>query len=170
MTELMSLASLSKPLDVDQLTTEPEMVHLEVSRDDRAVLAEQLNVLSLDAFSGKLSATKHGDLVRVDGALEAQLGRTCVVSLEPMQETIDETFTAEFTTILPESPAADEIEADLDAPEPLKGSTINLGDVLFEQLVLAMNPHPRKEGAVAPQDPGAGQESSPFDVLKALKN
>lgn len=163
------LESLSHRIPLAELDGEAKHVSLKVSDEDRKALAERYDVRSVEALSGDMDVTRHGTLVRVAGSIEADLGRTCVVSLEPMRETIDENFAVEFTTEFSETDE-EEVEADLDAPEPLKGDAIDLGEVLLEQLVLAMDPHPRKEGAVAPEDPGAGKESSPFDVLKGLKD
>ncbi|MEO1656560.1 MAG: DUF177 domain-containing protein [Pseudomonadota bacterium] len=163
------LETLSTPLAVDQLSEEMTERSIDVGADDRAALAKRLDLPAVNALSGTLKAVRHGTLIHIDGRIDAELERTCVVSLEPMSETVGEDFSTDYTTDLAEG-MDDDIEGDLDAPELLEGETLDLGDVLLEQLVLAMTPHPRKEGAEAPNDPGAGKESSPFDVLKALKS
>ncbi|GGY49051.1 YceD family protein [Parvularcula lutaonensis] len=162
------LESIHHPIALSDLDSDAKHVSITASEADRRLLAERYDVTDVIALKGDMDVTRHGSLVRVAGSIEAELGRTCVVSLEPMRETIAENFAVDFTTEFSET-EEEEVEADLDAPEPLKGDHIDLGDVLLEQLVLAMDPHPRKEGAEAPKDPGAGKESSPFDVLKGLK-
>ncbi|MEO1041685.1 MAG: YceD family protein [Pseudomonadota bacterium] len=167
--ELEPLESLSVDIDIAQLSEEAIERSIGVSADDRKAVARRLDVPAVVSLSGALRAVRHGSLVRVDGRIDAELERTCVVSLEPMTESISEDFAADYT-IDPAEAGGDDLDIDLDAPEPLEGDVLDLGAVLLEQLVLAMNPHPRKEDAQAPNDPGAGKESSPFDVLKALKN
>ncbi|MEM6747865.1 MAG: DUF177 domain-containing protein [Pseudomonadota bacterium] len=163
------LETLSAAVAIDQLSEDPTERSMTVNADDRHALAQRLDVPGVNALSGTLRAVRHGSLIHIDGRLDADLERICVVSLEPMAESISEDFSTDYTVDVPES-LDDDVEVDLDAPEPLDGDNLGFGDVLLEQLVLAMSPHPRKEGAEAPNDPGAVRESSPFDVLKALKS
>ena len=166
---MTEFSSISRPLKIAEIEVDPTHVTLEASESDRPEIAKAFGLRSIDRLKGTVEVTRHGTLIRVTGALEADLGRTCVVSLEPMQELLNEDFAVEFTTDAPNEPG-EEAEGDLDAPEYLDGDALDLGEVLIEQLVLAMDPHPRKEDAEAPVDPGAGEGSSPFDVLKGLKS
>ncbi len=166
---MTEFSSISRPLKVSDIQVEPSHVTLEASADDYPEIARAFGLRSVSLLKGEVEVTRHGKLIRVAGALEADLGRTCVVSLEPMQELLNENFAVEFTTDAPRE-ADDDAEGDLDAPEFVDGEMFDLGDVLIEQLVLAMDPHPRKDDAEPPVDPGAGEGSSPFDVLKGLKS
>ncbi|MEM6913135.1 MAG: DUF177 domain-containing protein [Pseudomonadota bacterium] len=165
---LVPLESLNRTIEIAQLSEEPIEQAIDVSPNDLQTVARRLDVPAVLSLAGTLQAVRHGSLVRLEGKIDATLERMCVVSLEPMTETISETFSVDYTTD-PTEAEGDEPDVDLDAPEPLAAETLDLGDVLLEQLVLAMAPHPRREDAKAPNDPGAGKESSPFDVLKALK-
>ena len=163
------LPSLSRPLRVADLDDEPRHEEIEVDADDRARIAKVYGIEDIALMRGNLDVIRSGTLVRVAGLLEADLGRICVVSLEPMREVISDHFAVEYTTE-PPPPLEGEREADLDAPEPIEGETLDLGQVLLEQLVLSMDPHPRRDDAVAPEDVGRPLETSPFDVLKGLKS
>ena len=55
-----------------------------------------------------------------------------------------------------------------DPPEVLEGDSIDLAAYLYEYLALAIDPFPRKPGAVF-EYKSPVQESSPFDVLSRLK-
>ena len=86
-----------------------------------------------------------------------------------MEEVVIATFEVQFLQDLdPEEDQGDE-EIDL---EPLQvDQEIDLADLLVQQVSLSMSPYPRKENAEnAPQDHATVVESSPFDVLKQLKN
>jgi uncharacterized metal-binding protein YceD (DUF177 family) len=159
---------LSRPVRTDEFSSEPFQVSLGASDEQRREIAERLDIEDVGRFSADLSITKRVSLVTVKGSLKADLGRICVVSLEPMRELIEENFTADFTTE-DSGELEGEFEADLDAPEPIEGDMLNLWDVALEQLVLAMSPHPKIEGATAPEDPGAGAKISPFEALKDLQ-
>ena len=62
-----------------------------------------------------------------------------------------------------------DIAAD-DPPDPLVNGAVDLAAVVAEFLALAVDPYPRKPGAVfsPPVEPG-GQGSSPFAELEKLK-
>jgi len=168
MTDDQLLGTLNIEIPLGDLDDEPRQQLIDVAAEDREVLAQRLEVEDVAKLVADLEATRHGDLIRVAGSFEADLGRICVVSLDPMRELVNEHFAVEYTTVA-EDVSEEEMEANLDAPEPLTGDVLDFGAVLTEQLVLAMDPHPRREGAVPPADPKAGQETGPFDVLKQLK-
>jgi uncharacterized metal-binding protein YceD (DUF177 family) len=146
----------------------PVPARLEMNEADRRALAEAWGIPGVQALSGEAQAARRGGLIEVEGTVRARLIRTCVASLQEMTEEIEEAFSVAYTE-RPEPVREGEHEADLDAPEPVVDGTIDLGAVMLEQVVLAMHPHPRKEGAEAPADPGAGAKISPFDVLATLK-
>jgi uncharacterized metal-binding protein YceD (DUF177 family) len=115
--------------------------------------------------------------IHVVGSVHAQIGQTCVVTLDPIDNEIDETVDLMFVPeeqIPQHTGLADEAlvsEADIaDAPEPIVDGMIDLGRLATDVLFLAIDPYPRKPGAmfeleVAPADP----EDHPFAALKALQ-
>ncbi|WP_370335816.1 DUF177 domain-containing protein [Parvularcula marina] len=169
MSDLPLLESFSAALDVAQIGDVPERRKFTASEADRESLAAFLGMPGVQALSGEATAIRRGKLITVEGHLSATLTRSCVVSLEELTEEIEEDFLETFTDELPNSDLPEEMEADLDAPEPIEGGKLDLGTVLLEQLFLAMDPHPRKEGAEPQVDPKAGERISPFDVLGKLK-
>ena len=115
--------------------------------------------------------------VHVVGRVTARVGQICVVTLDPIENDIDEAIDLIFAP--PEQiPAladlvdeAAESEAEIpDPPEPIEGGMIDLGRLATDSLFLGIDPHPRKPDAVfsapaVPDDP----EDHPFAALKALK-
>ena len=147
---------------------DPVTTSLIMGAADRQRLAAAFGVPGVETLSGEAMAARRGGVIEVEGTVRARLTRECVASLEEMTEVIEEAFSAAFTEEAPQA-VEGEVEADLDAPEPIEGGALDLGAVLIEQLVLAMDPHPRIEGAEAPADPGAGARITPFDVLKQMQ-
>ena len=145
----------------------PVTAELIMSEADRTALARDFRIPGVEALSGEALAARRAGLIEVEGRVRATLTRQCVASLDDMAEVIDEAFVVTYTEHRPAREEA-EAEADLDAPEPIEDGRLDLGQVLLEQLVLAMAPHPRKPGAEAPADPGAGARITPFDVLAGL--
>jgi uncharacterized metal-binding protein YceD (DUF177 family) len=126
---------------------------------------------SLDA------APAGGGRVHVTGRVQARIGQTCVVSLDPIENDIDEAIDLIFAPPeqIPELAAlvdeAAESDAEIpDPPEPIEHGVIDLGRVATDALFLAVDPYPRKpdvvfEPPVVPEDP----EDHPFAALKALQ-
>lgn len=104
---------------------------------------------------------------RLSGVLDAALVRECVVSLEAVDEIINETFEITFSKSADAETVID-LDPDADAPEPLEESLLDLAEILVQQLVLAMDPYPRKPGATSLADSfGGAERTSPFEILKS---
>lgn len=106
-----------------------------------------------------------GGLIEADGRLEAEVVQVCVASLDEFAQAVQEEFRLEFV------PSGSETENDdPDSPDqiPYEGAAIDLGEAAAEQLALALDPYPRKPGAVAPgaDEPAA---TGPFAGLAALR-
>ena len=88
-----------------------------------------------------------------------------MVSLDEFDGMVEDRFTVHFVP----SGTEDE-EPDPDAPDqvPFEGSAIDLGDAAVEQLALALDPYPRRPGAVLPSEVGSGLQGA-FAALAALR-
>jgi len=102
--------------------------------------------------------------------VSATVGQTCVVTLEPIENEIDEAIDLVFAP----GDASPIIGAEVDlsgsdAPEALIGGGVDLGEIATEFLILGLDPYPRKPDAIF-QSPTAGEDSAnPFAALAALK-
>lgn len=118
-----------------------------------------------------------GGRFHVIGRVRARVEQTCVVTLDLVENQIDEPIDVEFAppSQIPVSAKSIQKEEGEDAeipdpPEPIVNGVIDLGRLAMEFLVLGIDPYPRKPGVVfvapeAPKDP----EEHPFAALKALK-
>ena len=122
---------------------------------------------------------KSGGRVQVTGEVHARIGQTCVVTLDPIENEIDERVDLMFApseqirslSALVDEAAQSEDEEVPDPPEPIVNGVIDLGRLATDVLFLAIDPYPRKRDAVfeAPAeivDPA----DHPFAALKALKS
>jgi uncharacterized metal-binding protein YceD (DUF177 family) len=150
------------------------VIDIAVSESERAALAEEYGLQAVKAFSAQVETRPISGGVKVDGRLTADIVQTCVVSLVPVEEHIDETFSVRFLREAPPAPKpGDEILVDADVPDPpelLEGPTLDLGALAEEYFALAINPYPRAPGAELPADLGEplGAADSPFAVLADL--
>lgn len=171
---------LSRPLEIGAVGDDGRKERVVASEAERAAIAAELKLIAVDLLEADLDIRRSGNaLVVVDGRLRAEVVHTCVVSLERAPQSIDETFHVTFVTagsreVPPEPKPGAEIMVDpeIDQPEVIAGTTLDLGAIVLEHFSLALDPYPRAPGAAlpaAPTDPDDAPES-PFAALASLKN
>ena len=140
----------------------------------RTAVAELLEVEAVERLEAGLWLSPWFDGMQIEGRWRAAVVQVCGVSLEPFQVDLDGRF---MVRAVPEGSAlapreGEEIVVDPDADDPpdvVEGDSVDLGGYVVEHLALEIDPFPRKPGAAFVQ-PGQPAESSPFDVLRALKD
>lgn len=159
----------SVPVAVEDI---PETgLHVEIEANDAAcaALAQTAGLRDLSDLAAAFDLAKEGARVRVSGRVSARVGQTCVVTLEPLENKIEESIDLVFARPAgAEAQKAQETKKG-EPPEPLTGDVIDLGAVASEFLMLGIDPYPRKQGAqfTAPAADDAG--AHPFAALAALK-
>ena len=146
--------------------------------DERAAFTRRLGLLSLDRLAARVSWRREASgIIRLEGELEAVLSQSCVVTLEPVAAQVTERFVRYFVRGAPvaEAEVVIDPEAD-DPPEPLADGLVDLGEIVVQQLALALDPDPRAAGSAlpaelgeAPAAPPATAAESPVRILAALK-
>ncbi len=128
---------------------------IEASATERTALADVLELQAIARLVATLRLRRLASgLIEVSGEMESEIVQTCVVTLEPVPANIRERLRLTFGDAEPE-PVLGEIDIDFDdsdPPEPIVDGIINLGALVAEQLSLALEPYPRKEGSEVPQE------------------
>ena len=157
---------------------------------ERLALARILNLLALEEFTADLEIHRiNARLVEISGRWRAGLTQACVISLFPVPARIEEGFRLQFLEgpeRAQDASGKGELELGLeetDPPELVTDGTIDLGMMLVEQLILALDPYPRAADASLPTEyldqdhqpvlPDAGKsesinETNPFKMF--IKN
>jgi hypothetical protein len=151
---------------------------LEADQATREAMAEAASVRELLSARASFDlAPQSGGRVHVQGRVQARIGQTCVVTLDPIESDIDEEVDLIFAPLeqIPElAETADdkgEVAMEMeDPPEPIENGIIDLGRLATDVLYLAIDPYPRKpdavfEAQVTAADPG----DHPFAALKGLQ-
>lgn len=141
-----------------------------------AAFAEAIGVEAVSAFDLDLHVRPYrGDGLAVEGRVTATVAQTCVVTLEPVENVLDEPVEATFRpeqALKPHLVHDEEdgmaIDASVAADDPLVGGAIDAADIAAEFLALAVDPYPRKAG-VTFEPPAEAREGSPFAGLSKLK-
>lgn len=172
----------SRPVNVERLPDLGRHWKLEPTTEEVAAMTERFGLDELVSLHADLHVRPFagGDMLRVTGTMKARVRQSCVVTLQPIVsdvlEEIDRTFTFSAPRELPQ-----EVEwtvEDEDLPDPVVDGCIDLGDIVAEQLALAIDPYPRAagveftvpdavSGAVTANAP---EKENPFSALAALKN
>ncbi|WP_439409926.1 YceD family protein [Bradyrhizobium sp. DASA03076] len=169
------------PITVAQIPDTGLHRELEASAAERRAMADVAGLRDvLSAHADFDVEPKSGGRVQVTGRVRARVGQTCVVTLDPIESEIDEevdlTFAPEAETRrledLIEEGQDDEGPPDVaDPPEAIVNGIIDLGRIATDALFLAIDPYPRKPGAVFEAEVAAPDpEDHPFAALKALQD
>lgn len=113
---------------------------------------------------------------RVSGTVWADVSQACIVTLEPVEDRIEEAFDVEFVPAhavrAVDGEGEQEVLSGRDV-EPIVDGRIDVGRLVFEVVSGALDPYPRKADAeLAWRDPkGEGDAASnhPFAALARLR-
>jgi uncharacterized metal-binding protein YceD (DUF177 family) len=169
------MPSISRPIEVASIRPAPQFQRIELDDDERNALAEAFGFVEIVALTAEIVLSRDSNHeICLEGRLTAEVIQTCVVSLEPVRQNIDEPIQARF--VEEESAAKRPSPIDLpltedDPPDIVSGPVLDLGPIVIEHFLLAVDPYPRAPGAEAPGNPAAAipdEVESPFAVLASL--
>jgi uncharacterized metal-binding protein YceD (DUF177 family) len=169
----------SAPVAVREVPETGRHVTLVADEATRAAVAQAIGLRALPRLEASFDVSRQGrEGLHVAGRVSATVGQTCVVTLEPVDNELDEAIDLAF---VPEPEVAEQdddadrgagkgirVAAD-DAPEPLIGGVVDLGVIATEVLTLGLDPYPRKPGAEFANPVADDDSPHPFAVLAALK-
>ncbi len=169
---------LSRPLAVADIPADGLVVDIVAEPNERVALAAAFDILAVSRLKARLDIARwRRGGVRVTGEVEAEVEQSCVVTLDPVAQTVHEIIEMTF---LPEESVHAAAEPDAhfdpeaeDPPEPIVAGVIDLGVVAAEHVALGLDPYPRKPGAVfepvIDAEGAAEERRSPFAVLSQFK-
>ncbi|MGI9373273.1 MAG: YceD family protein [Hyphomicrobiales bacterium] len=165
---------------VSELPKTGVYLKLEATDEEREALAERYNIIAVKELFAQMRAEPwKGRGVHVSGTFNALVEQACIVSLDPLEEKISGDFSVYFQ---PDTMKDDVVDGEIvldpesaDELDMLQGDELDVGEVIAEQVAVALNPYPRKPGVdvslYAPAT-GAGEKDekpNPFAVLEQLK-
>jgi uncharacterized metal-binding protein YceD (DUF177 family) len=168
----------SVPVTVAQIPDAGLHRDIEAGAAAREAMAEVAGLREILSARAVLDVTpKSGGRVHVAGHVRARIGQTCVVTLDPIENDIDEPIDLIFAPPEQIPQLADLVDeaaesgAEIpDPPEPIVNGVIDLGRLATDALFLAIDPYPRRPDAVfEPPVVAADPEDHPFAALKALQ-
>ena len=161
------------PVTLEEIPDSGLHMEIEAPPETRAALAKLADLRDIPRLAAVFDLVRADGGVDVSGRVKARVGQTCVVTLEPVENEIDEPVDVAFRpgAELAAVPAhgSQVLDEDEDRPEPLVGGKVDLGALATEFLLLGIDPYPRKPGAEFAPAPAAEPGEHPFAGLEALK-
>ncbi len=168
----------SRPVEIDRVG-HTEVVHdIVASADECAALAKRFDLLALEKLEARLRLrrARGGSVLRLAGRLSADVVQSCVVTLAPVPGHVE----AEFTVLYGDGGAGEagiEIDPEIESTlEPWPDSPLDLGEIVAQELALALEPYPRAPGAVldpsyepSGEPAGSPEKVNPFKILGNLR-
>jgi hypothetical protein len=157
----------SRPFRLGSVGPDGRREVLEAEEAERAALARRFGIPAVESFRAELRLWPEADgAVRVEGRLVADVVQSCVVTLEPVAQRVEEAVALRLL------PAGAEPRDDPDEPDEIpsgEGDVADLGEAVAEQLALALDPYPRSPGAVLPAEASDTAEEHPMAALAKLR-
>ena len=169
---------LSRAVPVERIGTRWQRYPITADAAERAALARRFELLDLPALDAqvRLRRARAGRYVKIEGTVRASVVQSCVVTLDPVPASFEERFELMLGPIdgTPDEAGASDLIVDLDDPEPLDGDSIDIGELVAQQLSLALDPYPRSAAAgdsvaISTADPEPAPADNPFAALSARR-
>ena len=170
----------SVPVTVDNVPAETgKHFDLVADADVRVAVAKIANLRDLPRLEATFDVTRRGSqALHVTGKVSATAGQNCVVTLEPLNNEVEENVDLVFAPPSPmvaqqavdddDEAASKRIRRNLDGPEPLLDGMVDLGALATEFLILGLDPYPRKQDAVFQPPQDIKPDPGPFAALAGL--
>lgn len=171
------LPELSRVLEIERILQDDIDLVIDATEEECRRIAGRLDLVGVERLSAQLSivSVPDGPVIHVNGRFSAKVVQRCVVSLERLENEIDEPLLVQFG---PPAEAESDLEFSIDdddPPEPLTDDRIDFGELVVQHLAVALDPYPQKSGAHPPDWcegvdtlDGSGADN-PFSVLAVLK-
>ena len=166
---------MSRPVALDRIGSEGTEMAIEASETERAALADRFGLVRIDDLRADvaLSWLEGRKRLRLAARIRGSVVQTCVVSLEPVDNEVDDTVEILFEPAADAEDAAEVVLAGSDDAEPIPGDPMDVGEIIAEEFALALDPYPRRDDAgeigESAQEGAESAPRGPFQNLARLK-
>ncbi|MCR9236045.1 MAG: DUF177 domain-containing protein [Alphaproteobacteria bacterium] len=174
------------PIVAGDITNDAKDFLIKPDKADYPAIADALNVLAVRDLNATLRIHRTKNSIRVRGFVEAVVEQSCVVTLEPVRqsltEEVDRTFVAnssDFDTVFAKMNANHAMMIDpdeVDPPEIVENGRLDLAAIALEHVIIGIDLYPRAPGAdlsevnaIEPIQIEVEELESPFAALAKLK-
>jgi hypothetical protein len=135
--------------DVSRLPAGGDTETIEATAEEREALARRFG---LDALAGLTATLKiartTASTIKVSGMARAEIGQTCVLTLQPFASVLDIPVEDVFGAARGGGGRLQAVEAlDEDDAPLIVGQSIDLGELVAQELGMSIDPYPKAPGA-----------------------
>jgi hypothetical protein len=117
------------------------------SSEECQALARRFDLLALNRLDAEVQLQRvDAGRVHLQGTLQAQVVQSCVVTLDPIESTLNERFSMVFASAVSQG-ARVTLELEDEIVESIEGDAIDIGEAVAQQLAHLLDPYPRIPGA-----------------------
>ena len=161
------VCEMTRIVEVRALSPKPKNMEWDATKEELKDIATRLNVLEVKDLHVQLTIEKK-NLIKVSGNFTAHIIQACVVSGEPVEEAVSDTFEDFFGEHKRHAVPID-IDMESQDVETVENGRIDVGELVLQYLVLGLNPYPRKKGVAEVEFLEEDDKENPFAVLAKLK-
>ncbi|MBF0168159.1 MAG: DUF177 domain-containing protein, partial [Alphaproteobacteria bacterium] len=92
MTDLLPQPEFSRLVKSAEIPHKGLEFNIEATPNECQKLAQRFGLIAIEALSAHIRLFPVKDLIRLEGRLKARLVQSCVVTLDPVEQSIDEDF------------------------------------------------------------------------------
>jgi hypothetical protein len=166
---------------VQDIPEEGLQVERSASAEECETVARALDLLGCRSLTARYALSpRSAGHVHLAGTVRAQVDQTCVVTLEPLLNEVDASFSVDYWPEgdMPEPSGGPLDISDQPDLEPIVAGRIEVGNAVFQAVANGIDLFPRKPGATfePPTPPGSDDGShptgsaGPFAALAKMKN
>ncbi|MFY9287644.1 MAG: DUF177 domain-containing protein [Alphaproteobacteria bacterium] len=147
MKEKTFLPELSRPLSIDKISANGVEETILAKDAERKALCKRFGLLDLPTLDAKLTVhpPRVDGSINVTGHLKADVIQPCVVTLEPLANHVEheiDVFFVSSENLMGAGPA----DITDEEVETIQNGVIDLGELVAQNLGIALDPYPRKPG------------------------
>lgn len=142
-------------INVERLGAKPVTINITASDTECKDIAKRLQILAVHSLmmTGTLGRKEGTGLIELKASIQASVDQSCVVSLAPVRQEIEEEFAICYTfkkddILVEDLDYVVGLEED-DLPELIVDGQVDVVQAMSEQIALALDPYPRAEGEEA---------------------
>lgn len=172
------MSELSRLVALAATANGPVNLDIQADGGECEALARRFGIVRVNSLRAqvRVAPVRGRGVLRVRGPLQARVTQTCVVTLEPFEDTVSEEIDLLFAPADAGETGREVVVGppDEDVPEPLEGDMLDAGEVVAQALALALDPYPRRPNAgndvLTMVETESEHADGPFAVLGQLKS
>ncbi|MEP3244876.1 MAG: DUF177 domain-containing protein [Sneathiella sp.] len=145
-------AEFTRWINVERLGAKPVTINITASDKECKDIAKRLQIPTVHSLmmTGTLGRKENTGLIELKASVKASVDQSCVVSLAPVRQEIEEEFAICYTfkkddILVEDLDYVVGLEED-DLPELIVDGQVDVVQAMSEQVALALDPYPRAEG------------------------